>query len=481
MIISINREDNTPLTEQIIQGLQTLIDHRELRVAHRMPSIRQFSEQHQVSRFTTVQAYDRLVAMGYLESRPGSGFYVSSRQILPGQQEARIQLDNAVDVLWLLRHALNQPGNQPGSQNGYQAGQMAQYRLMPGAGWLPGEWMDVAGIQKGLRQLAQSQSDSLIAYGHPMGYQPLRKQLQQRLVGYGIQLNSDQILLTGGGTQSLDLIARYLIRSGDTVLVDDPGYFILYGTLKSYGAKIVGVPWTEHGPDVAVLESLIKKHKPRLFFTNSVLHNPSGASMHQSVAHKVLQLVENADMMIVEDDVFADFAMPSVTRLATLDQLNRVIYISSFSKTISASMRVGFIASSMEMIQQLTDVKLLSGLTTSEVNERMVYQMLSAGSYRKYMSRLQQRLQQQMQVVTREFEEMGLTLELQPQAGMFVWAKMPEGIDPVILSQKAAGQGMMLAPGSLFRPHQQPSNYMRFNVAWCDKPEFWEHLKRLMD
>lgn len=461
-IITLDKTSETPLTEQIFQGIEKLINERALRNGTRMPSIRVFSTSHDVSRFTSVQAYDRLVAAGYLESRPGSGFYVTSRTTYLGKAKPSIKLDRAMDVLWLLRNALSQPNIEP----------------IPGSGWLPYEWMDTTGIQRSLRLIAQKTGRHLTEYGTPQGYLPLRLQLQQRLAEHQIQTETDQILLTAGASHAVDLITRYYVRPDDIVFVDDPGYFILHGTLKSYGAKIVGVPWNTEGPDIDKLEQLIKEHKPKLFFTNSILHNPTGASITQAVAYRLLQLVENNNMIIIEDDVFGDFHPDSISRLATLDQLNRVIYIGSFSKTISSAMRVGFIAGPTNIIQQLTDLKLLSGITTSEINERMVHQMLSSGQYRKHLNKLHKKLHQSRERALKNFNEMCLNPYLEPEGGLFLWMKMPEHIDLIEMSNKAVHQNIMLAPGNLFSPHQSPSQYMRFNITSCNEPSLISFLKK---
>jgi len=464
-LMTLDKTSETPLTEQIVQGVQKLIENRALRSGTRMPSIRGFGVAHGVSRFTVVQAYDRLVAGAYLESRPGSGFYVMAQRKSPGRVTPSIKLDKAMDVLWLLRNALNQPGRVHA----------------PGAGWLPHDWMDSGGIQKSLRAIAQKNAEYLTGYGAPQGYSLLRQILQQRLSELSIYLQAEQLLLTNGATHALDLVARYYVRPGDTVFVDDPGYFILYGTLKSYGAKIVGVPWNNDGPDTTKLEQLLKAHKPKLFFTNTILHNPTGASISQSVAFRLLQLAEAHKMVIVEDDVYGDFHAEKISRLATLDQLNRVIYIGSFSKTISSSIRVGYIAASAEVVQQLTDLKLLSGITTSETNERVIYEMLVSGQYRKYLSRLHKNLQQGQEKTLDYFDRIGLSPYLEPKGGMFIWVKMPAHINMIEMASEASAKEIMLAPGNLFRPHHEPTEWMRFNVASCDVNEHRKFIRQYIE
>ncbi len=459
-IISLDAHDSVPLVEQIARAIKKLIDDRAIRAGTRMPSIRSFALSHGVSRFTVVGAYDRLVAMGYLQSRQGSGFYVSSRPKLLGEGDSSVRLDSAVDVVWLLRNSLEDRAS----------------KTMPGAWWLPAAWMESAGIKKSLRTLALKDGEFLTAYGTPDGYRPLRDLLQSKLGGIGITAETGQIILTAGVTHALDLVTRYFVRPGDAVLVDDPGYLILFGGLKSFGAKIVGVPWNADGPDVQIMEQLLQQHRPKLFFTNSILHNPTGASISQPVAYRMLQLAEKYDLMLVEDDIYGDFHPAPVTRLATLDQLNRVIYVSSFSKTVSASLRVGYLTCKRDLVAHLSDVKLLTGLTTSEVSERLMYQLLTDGHYRKHLERLRGRLQAARERTIGRLEQLGFELHCEPQGGMFVWARFPGLEDTAELASRAARQGIMLAPGNIFRPHQEASPWMRFNVAHCDDELIFEFL-----
>ena len=464
MTITIALETNSgnPLVEQITNAVQKRIDERQLRHGTRMPSIRTFATHHKISRFTVVTAYDRLVAMGYLQSRQGSGFYVTARSHTDGTQPPLIKLDAATDVLWLLRNALAQPSNKP----------------IPGAGWLPSDWMDERGIQRSLRLLSKRSGRFLTSYGQPAGYAPLRDWLQHRLSEIGIHANSSQIFLTRSATHALDLISRYLVRPNDRVLVDDPGYFLLFGALKSLGAQIIGVPWNHDGPDTVQMERLIQEHKPNVFFTNTILHNPTGATISQSTAYRVLQLAERYNLTIVEDDIYGDFHPGHATRLATLDQLQRVIYLSSYSKTISASLRVGYIACSPKLAPQLIDLKLLTGMTTSEIDERVIHQMLTDGYYRKHLNNTRKKLQQGREQAMEYFERLKLPLYVEPEGGMFIWVKLPENINTIEMANRAAEQGITLAPGNLFKPDQQPTPWMRFNVASCHEPALIDFLNQ---
>lgn len=451
-IVSLDSNDSLPLIDQIVNGVKKLVDERAIRPGSRMPSIRGFAQDHGISRFTVVQAYDRLVAMGYMQSRQGSGFYVSPR---PKPQESLAggcEPDSAVDIVWLLRNSLEHRSS----------------RTMPGAWWLPASWMVETGIKKSLRALSLRDGEFLTAYGTPSGYLPLRELLRHRLLDIGVTVDHSQIVLTSGVTHAMDLVARYFIRAGDAVLVDDPGYFILFGGLQSFGARIVGVPWNADGPDVEAMEALIREHRPKLFFTNTILHNPTGATISQPVAYRMLQLAEKYDLILVEDDIYGDFHPAAATRLATLDQLRRVIYVSSFSKSVSASLRVGYLVCNPALAANLCDVKLLTGLTTSEISERLMHQLLTEGHYRKHLDKLRTKLQLARARTIARLEDLGFTLHCEPAGGMFVWAKRDDLANTAEVAGLAAGKGIMLAPGNMFRPHQEPSPWFRFNVAHCD-------------
>jgi len=460
-LITLNPLDLVPLVEQVVVGIKHLIEERVLRVGTRLPSIRSFAVQHKISRFTVVDAYDRLVALGYITSRRGSGFYVASRSQVEATVTSACRLERADDVLWLLHNTFRYSPDA----------------VRPGCGWLPNEWLDEKVIQKSLHEISRKSGSFLTGYGDASGYLPLRQQLSKKsLSDIGISAEAHQIIMTNGASHGLDLAARLFLQAGDVVLVDDPGYYTLYGYLKSLGAQVIGVPRNINGPDVERMEQLLQEHRPKLFFTNTVLHNPTGTSTSLAVAHQILQLAEKYGLYIVEDDIYGDFHHSNAPRLAALDQLKRVIYVSSFSKTISASLRVGFIACNPELAARLLDLKLLSGLTTSEINQRVMHQILIEGRYRKHIERVRLRLQDKCGKVIHKLEECGLQIYAEPVGGMFIWAQLPSGQNAAEIATRASQDNIMLAPGNLFRPYQEPSPWLRFNAGHCDDERVFDFL-----
>lgn len=465
--ISLSAQNGIPLVDQIVGGIRAQIEDRVLRPGARLAAIRQFAESHGVSRFTVVEAYDRLVAQGYLQSRRGSGFYVANRGVQETAPSASPEPmePGAVDAAWLMRQALD-----AGAEG-----------LRASAGWLPRSWMDEEGVQRQMRAVLRDENSNLISYGRPQGYLPLRQHLPFKLGEMGISAQPKQFVLTHGATQALDILIHHFVRRGDVVLVDDPGYYLLFGCLRLHGARLIGVPWTPDGPDAAALEKLAAEHKPKVYFTQSVLQNPSGACLSPANAYRILQCAERHDFHIVEDDIWGDFHHGPATRLAALDQLNRVIYIGGFSKTLSANLRVGFIAARPELAEALTDIKVLIGIGTPEAAENLVHRMLTEGHYRKYLERLRIRLGEATARALRMCDRVGLVPFIAPQGGLFIWARIPGVEDAVPLSAAAAQEGIILAPGTLFRPQSQASPWLRLNVIYAADVRLERFLKQALE
>jgi len=460
----VSQNSGEALVDQIVGGIKRQIDDRHLRPGTKLPSIRNFADTYDVSRFTVVEAYDRLVAMGYLQSRRGAGFYTVSA---PGHASAALPApsDNHKrneQLVWLIRRLL----------------EVGENTVLAGGPWLPNSWLDEAGIRQSLNVLARKNGAYLLEYGHPFGYLPLREHLALMLAALGISAHAGQILLTQGTSQALELVIRYLLKPGDAALVDDPGYYNMFGNLRLQGVEMLAVPRKPDGPDITVLENLASAHRPKVYFTQSVMQNPTGSDMSPHVAFKVLQAAERHNFTVVEDDIFCDLQVMTTPRLATLDQFNRVIYTRSFSKTLSGSLRVGFVACAQDIANELADIKMLTSITTSQFTERLVYLMLIDGHYRKYLSRLHERLGEARLNVVRAFERMGLELFVEPADGLFVWARFPNLDDSLTVAEASQRDGIMLAPGAVFRPHLERSPWMRFNVTVCEDTRVLRWLQR---
>ena len=277
---------NGTRTAQVMEAIRGQIASRALDVGDRLPSIRGFAAAMKVSPSTVVEAYDRLAAEGIIFARRGAGFFVADMAQPFAVSKVGPRLDRAVDPFWVSRQSLD-------------AGDDFS---KPGCGWLPADWMPAGAIRRGLSRLGRADSALLFDYGSTQGSSNLRRMLARQYAGEGMDVDPEQILLTSSGTQAIDLICRFLLRPGDAVLVDDPCYFNFQALIRAHQARAVGVPMTPTGPDADQLGQILSKEKPRLYLTNSALHNPTGARLSPQKAHKVLKIASAHDLIIVEDD-----------------------------------------------------------------------------------------------------------------------------------------------------------------------------------
>ena len=463
--IATDGSKNVPLVAQIYDAIAVKIDNGTLKTGMRLPSVRELAKQCAVSTLTVTNAYNRLVAENYLEARRASGYFVTSKRISKRMRDARngsgFQAEASIDSSWLLQRVYEEGGDQ----------------LAAGCGWLPDTFLYTEGIKHALGTLARKPKSLFARYGNPYGYLPLRQQIQTLLASRSIDVSTEQIIMTHGASQALDLVARCMLLPGDTALVDDPGYCNLIPALKAVDAKVVGVERTPHGPNPEALQALAERHHPKVFFTNTNLQNPTGTSCTPSVAYQILRLAEQHDFNIVEDEIFAGLVHEPVQSLASLDQLKRVTYIGSFSKIISPSLRVGYIACSDRLAEAIVHLKMASGLTTSEVSEQLAHSILVEGHHRSYLARLRENLAALQESVCDGLSSAGLRVFHRPPGGLFVWAGFDRDVDVREVAKKAAAKRIILAPGYLFRPDQAPTNWMRFNVAYSNSDQLYDFLK----
>jgi DNA-binding transcriptional MocR family regulator len=448
----------------VLQLIREQLAARILVPGERLPSIRQMAERLAVAKNTIVEAYDRLAADGVISAKRGSGFYVCGHLPPLSLTDTGTTRDRNMDPLWVIRQSL-----EAGSDT-----------LKPGCGWLPPAWLPDEEIRRALRRLSKEPQAGLLEYAHPYGHLGLREQLGRRLAERGVTAAPRQIILTDSGTQAIDLICRFLLEPGDTVLIDDPCYFNFQALLRAHRAHLVAVPYTEQGPDVQKMSELLAQHKPRLYITNSIFHNPTGAVLSPIVAHRVLKLAEDNDLLILEDDIFADFSSGSSPLLASFDGLNRVIHVGSFSKTLTASVRCGYIAVRQEWAEKVVDLKLATTLSSSALGAELVYAMLRQGSYRHHVDTLRNRLADAMGHTLHRLEKLGITPWMKPQGGMFLWVRLPNGLDAVKVSQEALHESVVLAPGNVFSLSQTASSFLRINVAQCQSPRIYSVLDKAM-
>lgn len=448
----------------IVSTIATRIGSGELSTGTRLLSVRAAAIEYGVSKNTVADAYDRLVGMGHLEARPGSGYYVAVTRYAPSPHRSR-DVAQAIDTVSLLREQLVQ-----------------HYNVRVGDGRPPAAWMEKFDLNRAsyLPKIGDD-IDQGHGYGDPWGLKPLRKRIALMLAERGIQASTDQVLLTHGANHALDMVARQLLEPGDVALVDSPGYYPLFGKLRFSNVTLVGVRRLANGPDIEDLQKKAAQYKPKVFFTQSLAHNPTGGSLTLPVAHRVLKTAAQHDFYVVENDPFADILPTDSPRLAMLDQLERVIYIGTFSKTLSAGLRVGYLATNSALTTAFCDLKMLTLVTTSDFVERAVLGLIATGQYLRHLRRLKAHVERATKNSLRTISSLGLKVPYSSGGGFYLWMELGAGHDELKLAAAAAKEHIFLAPGSLFLPNQectysQPA--LRINIAYADNPQFVAFIRK---
>jgi DNA-binding transcriptional MocR family regulator len=456
-------QDSTRV-EQVMALVRERIERRVLSPGARLTSVRAMAEATGFSKSTVVEAYARLVAERVIRSRAGSGFYIAAPLAPLSLAQVGPRLDREIDPLWMLRQSLT-------------AGTTS---LTPGCGWLPDAWMPEELLRRGMRSLARSGRSSERGYATPLGSEPLRQLLARRVADQGIAISPEQVLLTDSGTHAIDLVCRFLIEPGDVVLVDDPSYFNFHALLRAHRARVVGVPFNPSGPDVRAFAQALVDHRPRFYLMNSAVQNPTGATLSAATAHQIMKLADAHDLVVVEDDIFADFETEPAPRLAAFDGLNKVIRVGSFSKSVSSAIRCGHIIARPEWIAGLSDLRIATGMSGSPVAAQLQHYVLADAGFRRHMDHVRGRLQEKMTRAIARLKGVGVMPWLAPSAGLFLWCKLPGNLDAADVARRALADDVLLAPGNVFSVSQSARSFMRFNVAMMEQQKIFSVLERTM-
>ncbi|PRA27330.1 aminotransferase-like domain-containing protein [Pseudomonas poae] len=446
MDLGIDRQALVPVVQQIVSAVAQWIRNSGASPGTRLPSIRQLALDNLLSQSSVIEAFDRMVAQGVLASKQGSGFVVAHPPVVHESQWYE-----GAERIW----------------GAFADNPLGDLKL--GCGWLPDTWRESDDISYAIRDVTRTDTAGLFNYSTPLGLPVLREQLVKRLTQLRIPASVDCILTTAGASHAQDLLIRTLLKPGDCVVVEVPGYANLYRQLAFQGVNVLAVPRMRGGPDIVALEALLLQHRPKCLFINSLYHNPTGTSLSRGVAEDLLALAHRENFLIIEEDVLGDLQHASCTRLSALPHDERVIYVASFSKTLSSALRVGYLSASAALIAQLANLKTLTGFGTSRFAEAVVASLLANGTYRKWVQRLRKRLNAEMAATLQVLEDEEWEVFAVPAGGMFLWVR-PGGGEYSRLQACARRLGVLLSPGSLFSPGGEHSEWLRINVAYASDP-----------
>ena len=325
-----------------------------------------------------------------------------------------------------------------------------------------------------------------LQYSVTEGYGPLREQLKARLRDkFSIGTSDDELIVTTGGQQGIDLAAKVLCNEGDTVICENPSFIGALNAFRSYNAKLVGVDVEQDGINVEKLEQALKDNpNTKLIYLIPTFQNPSGITMSLEKRRAVLALAERYGAVILEDNPYGElrFDGEDVPTIKSLDKTGTVLYCSSFSKILSAGMRVGFICGNKALIQKIVVVKQVNDVHTNIFFQMLASRFMEVYGLDEHIASIRALYRQKSALMVEALEEqLGGILEIvRPQGGLFIWGTLPDKYDSAVFAKKAIGNMVAVVEGKTFMPDQSAvSHSFRMNYSTPTDEQIIEGVRRL--
>ena len=482
MIVHVNKNSRQALYKQIVEQLRLQIFSGEMPPGYRLPPERQLAEAIGVNRTTVLTAYRELKAEGLIESHVGRGTVVSHTNTL---DQSKIKPESG--PMW--EHLFSDSGRSLDNVAiEYILQLINQKDIISFAGGIssldPRPVEAIEGLEKELLHDARKRA---LLVSPVEGFYSLRKCMADFMNARGCFCQPEEIMMVSGAQQGIDLVARTLLNPGDTVLVEEPSYFPAIHTFKAAGARLMEIPMTAEGVDLDILERLLQRYRPKFIYTMPTYQNPAGVTLSVPGRIKLLELAYKYQAVVVEDDPYSELrydgdAPPS---LKSMDSRGFVIYISSFSKTVSPGLRLGWICCQRKMLRALAAVKQFTDVHTSSISQYIVERFMSEGKLERYMAAICASNRQRRDVMIESFERFAASDELawnRPPGGSYVWCALPKGVTATGLFNAATRNGVAILPGTLFTlsPHNG-ENFIRLNFTYESSDTIRKGIKLLCE
>lgn len=479
MNLHLDPESHTPLYEQIATQVRALIVGDRLRVGDRLPPSRELAKQLKIHRTTVSNAYAELEADGLIGSHVGRGTFVTAK---PAKETpARPTPNGSLSPLFweaLFVEELQSERLYDFRQLQPRAETISFAFALPAPDLFPLE-----AIRRAVDRALRREGPSLMQLGERSGYDPLCRYLTNQMRSAGVLRGQDQVLITNGCQQSLDLVHRTLVGPGDAVAIENPTYPGALSVFLRKDSRAIGIPVTEHGMDIGALEEVLSHHRAKLIYTVPNFHNPTGVTLPITERRKLLQVARRFRVPILEDDIYGDlhYEGPAMPPLKALDEDGLVIYATSISKVGFPGLRIGWLVAPRVVIERLSVRKQACDLHANLLAQATIYELAKQGHLAKHLKRVRmiyaERRDVMLEALERHFPREARWRK--PSGGMAIWVELPEGIDASALLEASAEAGVIFSPGTHFYISSPRSDTMRLTFTTSDTNEIREGIKRL--
>lgn len=458
----IDKNLSTPLYIQLYNNIKDMIEKEKIIEGEKLPSIRSLAKKLEVNNITIVNAYKLLEQEGYVYSIKGSGTYVRSPNLhmnAPYTEDGDMELMIG-GILPISKDSIN----------------FATVSPTP-------EIFPIAQFKQALIEVLDRDKGKAFLYPEINGYEPFRESICNFLKeNYNMDVSKDQIQVISGGQQGIDIIAKALISQGDTILVENPTYSGAMAAFQSRGAKIIGIPMKEDGMDLEVLNRYIKRHSPKFIYMMTNYQSPTTYSYSEDKKRELINLSKKYNFYIIEDDFLTDlnYDENKKTPLKSMDHMDNVIYIKSFSKIFMPGVRIGFMIVPDSLFKDIVKAKHTTDISSSGFLQRAFDLYLRKGYWKEHISTIKKVYKYKYNTMIKELDRLkqyGISF-VKPNGGLSIWVKLPKTMDCVELYNECEENNVAIVPGKIFFINDSIySNYVRLSFGAVSNEEIVEGIR----
>lgn len=481
VILELDRQSHAPLYTQIAAQVRQLIQQGALKLGDRLPANRELADRLGVNRSTVTTAYDELLADGLIATRVGSGTYVAAVPAAPavGSVELPTSAPRLSALNWeAVLPELRTDDWLANRGHGRRKDSLSFTHALPATELFP-----LDDFRRSVERVLRRDGRNLLQLGTSSGYEPLQQYLLQQMALVGIRAEPQELLLTSGCQQGLDLLRQVLLQPGDEVVVENPTYPGAISLFCQSPNKFIGVPVGARGLDLAALEDVLRRRQPKLIYIVPTFHNPTGVTLDLPARRRLIELAAQYRVPLVEDEIYRDLrydgaALPS---LKALDQYGVVIYLNSFSKVGFPGLRVGWLVGPRLLIEHLHALKQRSDLHGNLLAQAALADFARQGLLTKHLQRCRRNYAQRRDVMLAALRQHfpKETTWTEPEGGMATWLRLPEGLSATELLAQAQLQGLYFTPGPRFYASGARGNTLRLSFTMVTPSQIEEGVKRL--
>ena len=462
---SLNRNSPNPLVDQVVSHYRLAIEGGQLRPGEHLPPIRTMADRVGLTRTTVQDAYRQLQDLGLVSATVGRG------TVVRGEPRDRDVLSPGAQAVY--RHLVQLPHSRESGEK--LVCNFAE--LQPDQALFPVEEFTAS-----LQRVLASRGPELLGYGQPTGDLQLRR-LLAAMNGSTPTADPDDVLVTNGAQQGIDLVLRTFARPGDGVAVAVPTYHHLFGLLEAHDLRLVPLLSTPDGLDLDDVRRVLARDDVRLLYLMPTFHNPTGRTMDLEARQELMQVVRGSRVPVLEDEFELDlrFAGESLPSLRTLDDRGLTVTVRTFSKGLFPGVRMGWIHAGPEVIGPMAALKRYMDLETSPLLQAALVDFLQSGAEERYLNELRAMMRRRhaaAQEALSQHMPSGFTWT-KPDGGFALWVEGPAGFDGEALARAAADRGVLVSPGRLFHPVDVVDPGLRLSLSRADETQIREGIRIL--